>query len=259
MTDPTARFSDRVANYVRWRPAYPREVLEILRRETGLAPEHVVTDVGSGTGISARLFLEHGNPVVAVEPNPEMRAAAEALLSGHSGFRSVAGTAAATGLAEASADYVVAAQAFHWFDPEAVAAEWGRILRPGGWRVLLWNTRSTDSSPFLRGYEALLREHGTDYAAVNHADTVGDDALRTVLGTELRRRAVPNAQRFDLAGVRGRLLSSSYAPAEGRPGHAPMMEALERLFRDHAEDGEVVFEYETEVYFGRGPDRPART
>jgi SAM-dependent methyltransferase len=252
MTDPTARFSDRVADYVRWRPGYPAAVLEILRRETGLSPAHVVADVGSGTGISTRLFLEHGNPVFAVEPNPEMRAAAEALLSERPGFRSVDGTAAATGLPGASVDFVVAAQAFHWFDPSAAAVEWGRILRPGGWRVLLWNTRNTDASAFLRGYEALLREHGTDYAAVNHDDTVGDDALRMALGAGFRRFAVPSAQRFDLAGLSGRLLSSSYAPAEGHPGHAPMMAALERLFAEHAEGGEVVFEYETEVYFGRG-------
>lgn len=252
MTDPTARFSDRVANYVRHRPGYPAAVLEILRRETGLAPAHVVADVGSGTGISARLFLEHGNPVFAVEPNAEMRAAAEALLAGRAGFRSVDGTASATGLPDRSVDYVVAAQAFHWFDAAAAAAEWGRILRPGGWRVLLWNTLSTDASPFLRGYEALLREHGTDYAAVNHEDTVGEDALRTALGAGFRRRSVPNQQRFDFAGLRGRLLSSSYAPAEGHPRHPAMMEALERLFRERSRDGEVVFEYETEVYFGRG-------
>ncbi len=252
MTDPTARFSDRVANYVRHRPGYPPRVLEVLREEAGLRSAHPVADVGSGTGISTRLFLENGNPVFAVEPNREMRAAAEALLAHHPGFHSVDGTADATGLPDASVDFVVAAQAFHWFDPAAAAAEWERILRPGGWRVLLWNTRSIERTPFLRGYEALLREHGTDYAAVNHADTVGEAALGTVLGERFRRRAVPNRQVFDLGGLRGRLLSSSYAPAEGHPGHEPMMRALERLFREHAREGQVAFEYETEIFLGRG-------
>lgn len=251
MSDAAARFSDRVDDYVRYRPGYPAGVLEILRAETGLAQEHVVADVGAGTGISAALFLDHGSVVHAVEPNPEMRAAAEARLGGRPGFHLHAGSAEATGLADASVDYVVAAQAFHWFDPVGAAAEWGRILRPGGWRVLLWNTRRTGATPFLRGYERLLREHGTDYAAVTH-ENVGEDALRTALGAGYGRRTVPSAQAFDLAGLAGRLRSSSYAPNAGDPRHAPMMAALERLFAEHAVGGEVRFEYDTEVYFGRG-------
>jgi SAM-dependent methyltransferase len=120
---PTERFSDRVADYARFRAGYPPGVLEVLRRETGLAPHHVVADLGSGTGLSARLFLEDGNVVLGVEPNAAMRQAAERLLAGWPGFRSVAGTAEATTLDAGSVDLVVAAQAFHWFDPDATRAE----------------------------------------------------------------------------------------------------------------------------------------
>jgi SAM-dependent methyltransferase len=247
----TTRFSDRVENYVRYRPGYPGEVLDVLRAETGLAPGHAVADVGSGTGISAKLFLDAGHPVFAVEPNAEMRAAAEAMLGGDPRFRSVDGTASATTLPDGSVDYVVAAQAFHWFDPAAVAPEWRRILRPEGWMVLLWNTRQTDSTPFLRAYEALLHEHGTDYASVNH-ENVTEDALRAVLGDGYTRRAVPNVQVFDFEGLKGRLLSSSYAPNVDHPGHAPMIAALRRIFDEHQQDGRVRFEYDTEIYFGRG-------
>lgn len=249
--DATTRFSDRVQNYVRYRPGYPAQVLDVLRAETGLAPGQVVTDVGSGTGISAKLFLDAGHVVHAVEPNAEMRAAAEAMLGGDPRFHSVDGTAEATTLPDAGADLVVAAQAFHWFDPAAVAPEWRRILRPGGWIVLLWNTRRTDTTPFLRAYEALLREHGTDYSSVNH-ENVTDESLRTVLGPDFARRVVPNQQVFDWDALRGRLLSSSYAPNEGHPGHAPMMDALRRIFGEHARDGRVAFDYDTEIYFGRG-------
>jgi SAM-dependent methyltransferase len=249
--DATTRFSDRVQNYVRYRPGYPAQVLDVLRAETGLAPGQVVADVGAGTGISAKLFLDAGHVVHAVEPNAEMRAAAEAMLGGDPRFHSVDGTAEATTLPDAGADLVVAAQAFHWFSPAAVAPEWRRILRPGGWIVLLWNTRRTDTTPFLRAYEALLREHGTDYTSVNH-ENVTDESLRTVLGPDFMRRVVPNQQVFDWDALRGRLLSSSYAPNEGHPGHAPMMDALRRIFDAHAEGGTVTFEYDTEIYFGRG-------
>ena len=246
----TTRFSDRVENYVRYRPGYPAAVLEVLRAETGLAAGQVVADVGSGTGISAKLFLDAGHPVHAVEPNAEMRAAAEAMLGGDPRFRSVAGSAEATTLPDDSVDYVVAAQAFHWFDPAAVAPEWRRILRPGGWIVLLWNTRQTDSTPFLRAYEALLREHGTDYTTVTH-ENVTDEALRIALGEGYVRRVVPSEQVFDFDGLKGRLLSSSYAPNVDHPGHAPMLDALRRIFDEHQQDGRVRFAYDTEIYFGR--------
>lgn len=247
----TTRFSDRVENYVRYRPTYPAEVLEVLRAQTGLAPGQAIADVGSGTGISAKLFLDAGHPVYAVEPNAEMRAAAEAMLGDDPRFHSVAGSAEATTLPDASVDHVVAAQAFHWFPAAAVAPEWRRILRPGGWMVLLWNTRQTDTTPFLRAYEALLREHGTDYTSVNH-ENVTEDALRAVLGDGYGRRVVPNAQVFDFEALRGRLLSSSYAPNVDHPGYAPMLAALERIFNEHQQDGRVRFEYDTEIYFGRG-------
>lgn len=247
---PTTRFSDRVQNYVRYRPGYPPAVLEVLRAETGLAPGWAVADVGSGTGISAKLFLDAGHPVFAVEPNAEMRAAAEAMLGGDPRFRSVDGSAEATTLPDASVDLVVAAQAFHWFDPGRAAGEWRRILRPGGWIVLLWNTRRTDGTPFLRAYEALLREHGTDYAAVSH-ENVTDESLRVVLGEGYGARVVPNQQVFDFEGLKGRLLSSSYAPNVGHPGYEPMAAALDRIFREHQRDGRVRFEYDTEIYFAR--------
>jgi SAM-dependent methyltransferase len=247
--DPAARFSDRVENYVKFRPGYPPEVLDVLRRETGLHPAHAVADLGSGTGISAGLFLRAGHTVYAVEPNREMREAAEALLRGTRGFHSVAGSAEATTLASASVDYVVAAQAFHWFDAPAARKEAARILRPGGWAVLLWNARRLDATPFLRDYEALLQEFGTDYREVRH-ENVGADRLAAFFGGAYERQTLPSGQRFGLDGLRGRLLSSSYTPPPDDPRHAPMLRALERIFHAHAAAGEVRFEYDTQVYFG---------
>ena len=153
-TDPTARFSNRVDDYVRYRPSYPAGVLEILRAEVGLTPASIIADVGSGTGISAELFLRNGNTVYAVEPNDAMRHAAERLLGGYHAFHSVNGRAEATTLPDASIDLSLAAQAFHWFDVPKARAEWQRILRPDGWAVLVWNTRRTDTSPFLRAFVA---------------------------------------------------------------------------------------------------------
>lgn len=247
--DPTARFSNRVGDYVRYRPGYPEGVLDILRSETGLTPAAAIADVGSGTGISSALFLRNGNVVYGVEPNPDMRAAAERLLREFARFRSVAGTAEGTTLPDRCADYVVAGQAFHWFDRARARGEFARTLKPGGWVVLMWNTRRT-GTPFLDAYEALLQHYGTDYRDVRH-DNLAPADLAQFFSGHFTHRTLPNEQRFDLDGLKGRLRSSSYVPAEGRPNHAPMIAELERLFAAYQSEGIVRFEYDTELYFGQ--------
>lgn len=246
----TSRFSDRVENYVRYRPGYPAEALEILRSECGLTPEHVIADVASGTGIWTRMLLENGNRVFAVEPNKEMREAGERLLAEFPKFTSVAGTAEATRLAFQSIDFVTAAQAAHWFDPQGARREFVRVLRPGGWLVLLWNERVTDSTPFLRAYEQMLLEFGTDYQDVRHERTTA--AVDEFFDPQpYQERVFDLRQEFDQPGLEGRLLSSSYAPGPEHPKHEPMLAELRRIFDAHVEDRRVAFDYKTRVYFGR--------
>jgi len=247
---PTARFSDRVENYVRFRPGYPPEVLELLRSECGLRPSHVLADIASGTGLFTRLLLENGNSVFAVEPNSEMREMGERELASYERLVSVAGTAENTTLASASMDFVTAAQAAHWFDLRRTRAEFVRILKPQGWCVLIWNERRTDSTPFLREYEQLLLTYGTDYKEVRHERTTA--VIHEFFApAPLRERVFEFRQRFDYEGTAGRLLSSSYAPLAGHPSYAPMMYELKRIFRAHARDGVVEFEYNTRVFYGR--------
>ena len=246
----TSRFSDRVENYVRYRPGYPAAVVNALREECGLAPGHVIADIASGTGIWTRMLLESGDEVFGVEPNAEMRQAGERLLAGFGKFTSVAGTAEATTLADSSVDFVTAAQAAHWFDRERARREFARILKPEGWLVLLWNERLTDSSAFLRDYEQLLLIYGTDYAEVRHERTT--EAVNEFFDpAPFRERVFAMRQEFDYAGLEGRLESSSYAPGPEHPKHAPMLRELRRIFDMHADAGRVTFDYNTRVYFGR--------
>ena len=244
------RFSSRVADYVAYRPSYPSEMYRFLANRLGLKGGSVVADLGSGTGIFAAPLLEMGCVVYGVEPNRAMREEAERAFSCFATFHSVAGTAEATTLPDASVDAVVAAQAFHWFDPETAAAECQRILRKGGHAAMVWNTRKTDGSPFLRAYEELLNQYGTDYAAVRH-DRNEPQRLRVFFPHGYERVAFPNAQRLDGAGLRGRVLSSSYTPAADDPRRPVMLAALDRLFREYEQGGTVVIDYDTEVYFGR--------
>jgi SAM-dependent methyltransferase len=249
--DPTGRFTDRVQDYARYRPSYPKELLQLLREELGLRPDHVVADVGSGTGILTEMFLANGNRVIAVEPNRAMARAAEERLGGDPRFRSVDGRAEATGLEPVQVDFIVAGQAFHWFDAVRAREEFVRILKPQGSAVLVWNIRRVDGGPFLRDYEAFLRRWGTDYKEVS-SRYQDEKAMKTFFGPGgYRSRRFDYRQTFDLAGLRGRLLSSSYTPAADDPRRGPMLAALPALFDRHQVEGHVAFEYDTHVYYGR--------
>ena len=250
MRDPTRRFSSRVDNYLRYRPSYPREILPWLVETCGLAPGAEIADVGSGTGFLAELFLEAGYFVHGIEPNREMREAGERHLARYPRFVSVDGTAEATGLPTSSVELVSVGTAFHWFDRERTRAEFSRILGPGGQVVLVWNVRSTSRSPLLQEYEALLRRFAPEYAEI-HKEMSPEEQAAFFLAPTIRHGTFENRQRFDFAGLRGRLLSSSYAPEAGQPGHEPLMDGLRALFDSHQVDGQVTFEYDTHVLAGQ--------
>jgi len=249
--DPTLRFSSRVENYIKYRPGYPPSIIDTLTAECRLTPSSIIADVGSGTGILSEMFLQNGNRVFGIEPNREMREAGERLLKRYPNFASVNGAAEATSLADRSVDFITAGQAFHWFDRDRARREFARILKPNGWVVLIWNERLTDTSPFSRAYEELLQAFGTDYAAVDHRN-VDADAIATFFSPQpVTLRRFENRQTFDFDSVKGRLLSSSYAPEPGHAHYQPMLDKLQAIFDQHQIDGKVNFDYVTRMYFGR--------
>jgi SAM-dependent methyltransferase len=249
MKNATERFSTRVENYVKYRPHYPPAVIECMREKCGLTEASIVADVGSGTGILTELLLQNGNRVYAVEPNQEMREAGERLLYSHERFVSIAATAEATTLPQSSVDLVTAAQAFHWFDSVRARIEFQRILKPDGWVVLVWNERHDASTAFSRDYEQLLRDFATDYKEVNHKQ-VDDNALSRFFCNDFGRSTFDNSQSFDFESLKGRLLSSSYAPEAGHPQHPAMISKLREIFDAHQVNGKVIFPYNTNVYYG---------
>lgn len=248
MGDSKRRFSTRAGNYAKYRPGYPREILEKLSAEYAFTRSFVVADVASGTGLLSELFLENGNRVFGVEPNDEMREAGERYLAGYPLFESIGGTAEETTLDGESVDLVVVGHAFHWFDVRKARAEFVRILRPGGYAALLWNELRHDASPFMDAYERLIQRHKTE----RYENFDRGEGIRAFFGPEPFGECVfRHSQTFDLDGLRGRLLSSSYIPDEGRPGYEAMIGELKDIFRAHASGGKVAFEYETLVYLGR--------
>jgi SAM-dependent methyltransferase len=252
MTDPKERFSSRVEDYVRYRPGYPAALFAWLDAQGCFGGGRVVVDVGSGTGILTRGLLEagRGSRVVGVEPNAAMRAAAEKALAGHPLLENVDASAEATGLPDAVADLVIAAQAFHWFDAPRARVEFARVLRPFGLVALVWNQRR--DSPLNRAYLEMLERLAPDYGLVRESERGSEDKMRAFFAPVAPHRArFDNEQRLDGAGFRGRLLSSSYAPPPGHPLHAPILARAAEIFREHCRDGLVTIDYDTVVWYGR--------
>lgn len=247
--DSKHRFSNRTDDYVKYRPGYPPEVLETLKTKFGLTSAQSIADVGSGTGISTELFLKNGNEVFAVEPNEPMRRTAECLLAKFQKFHSIAASAEATTLPDHSIDLIVAAQAFHWFDPEPTKKEFQRILKPGGHCAVLFNDRRVGGTPFAEAYEVLLKSLESDYEKVKHKN-VTEKRHRAFLGA-YRMFTFPNEQRFDFDGLLGRLRSSSYSPKEGSSGFEPMVTGLRKIFDENQKGGQVTMEYTTQLFVGQ--------
>jgi SAM-dependent methyltransferase len=250
MSQSVERFSSRIADYIKYRPGYPAEIISLLQTECGLTVESIVADIGSGTGKLSELFLANGNVVFGVEPNAGMRSAAEQILKSFPNFKSVDGNAESTYLSNSSVDFITAGQAFHWFDSEKFKVESQRILKGAGWVVITWNARKLVSTPFLEDYEQLLLTYGTDYQNIRHEKA--EELIPMFFAPKPYKVAVfPNAQIFDLEGLTGRVRSSSYTPEPGHSGFDDMIAELGKVFDRHQKNGVVIFEYETKVFYGQ--------
>ncbi len=247
-SNPLKRFSDRVENYIKYRPKYPQALIDFLINDLKLIPENIGADIGSGTGIFSEMLLRNGNKVFGVEPNKEMREAAEKLLNGYPNFISINGTSESTNLEFQSIDLITAAQSFHWFDYPKTKEEFLRILKPNGWVVLIWNSRINDSSSFMNEYENFLLKFSVDYSKISHKN-IDDKIFRNFFNT-YESKNFSNSQSFDFEGLKGRLLSSSYIPNENNPNFYLMINELEKIFNRNENSGKVGFIYNTEIHYG---------
>lgn len=251
MQKPTERFTQTVSDYLKYRPSYPPEVLQVLKKDCGLKKTDTIADVGSGTGFLAKPLLEEGNVVYGVEPNAAMRSAAAYYLQEFPNYHMIDATAEATTLADHSIDIITVGTAFHWFDIPNTKIEFQRILKPDGWVVLAWNVRDIGKSKLLREYEDLIIKYGTDYKDTNAIRFDKVEVEDFFKPNEMHVAVFPHKQVFDLEGLQGRLLSTSYCPRPGDKNFSVMMHELKNIFYRHQHNGFVEFLYETKLYYGQ--------
>ncbi len=248
---PTERFSLRVEAYIKYRPSYPLGMIDYLKNEACLTSNHIIADIGSGTGFLSKLFLDNGNIVYGVEPNNPMCEAAEKWLSGYAKFRSVSGRAEKTSLENNSIDFITAGQAFHWFEPEATKTEFLRIAREDAKLVLVWNRRNIENDEFQKIYEDIIRKMIPEYSIVNHKN-IDDEKLKNFAAPyQLHLKSFDHFQLFDFESLIGRLLSASYCPDKTSGLFQNIKQRLSVLFDKYAVDGKVKFNYKAMVYWAK--------
>jgi len=250
---PTTRFTGLADCYARFRPSYPDAAIQHALARCGLRPGCVLVDVGCGTGISSRLFAMQGLQVIGIEPNADMRRQADATPSPEGvappTYRD--GRAEATGLPRDFADGVLAAQAFHWFEPGKALREFARVLKERGWVILMWNERDEG--------DAFTAEYGSVIRSTREAETIemprgraGQPLLTCSEFRHAQRHEFTHRQELDEEGLLGRAFSASYAPRE--PGEAERFAAsLRAVFQRFAKAGRVTLRYRTSVYTAQRP------
>ncbi|RAJ77567.1 methyltransferase family protein [Chitinophaga dinghuensis] len=246
----TTRFSNRAENYARYRPGYPAEIIPYLKNSIQLNSSKVIADIGAGTGISSAIFLKEGNPVFGVEPNDAMRQKAELYLMQYPDFHSVCGTAETTRLPDSCVDVILAGQSFHWFDQAATKVEFKRIAKPDAHIIIMWNVRELNTD-FAIAYENLLATYGRDYTADGR--DVASEHKTTSFFHPCKFEKVTFSSREELSYevLKGRLLSTSFVPAEEEEDSIPMMVTLDAIFDRYQESGKVSFDYTTTLYIAR--------
>ena len=248
------RFTVRADDYAKYRPGYPQGIIGILEGEVGFNKNQTVADIGSGTGLLTRLFLENGNRVFGIEPNSRMRHHAQKNLSSFRRFVSVEGTAEHTNLRARSIDLVVIGQALHWFDPDMTAAELFRISRPEGSLCIAYNERRRGSKVMYAFQDIIDRNEGMRKKLPN----VGVRFSRRFFeDRKLSRFILPNEQTLNFEGLMGRLLSGSHMPTRDEPGRFWKLERdARRLFDGFQENGQIRLLYDTRLFAGRVARHP---
>jgi len=242
------KFTGRAEAYSKYRPGYPKEIIGMINAQIGFDRDKVVADIGSGTGLLTKIFLDNGNRVYAVEPNDEMRFFAEKNLSNYENFVSVKQSAENTGLPSGSIDLITVGQALHWFDLDQSRSEFARILKSSGFVMIVYNERAVGDSAVMDGYEKLINKNAK---ATVVPDIDADYLAKFFNNQNYKKFTAPNKQELDYDALLGRATSASYLPKKTEPGYENMEQDLRKLFDDYQKNGTMTLIYSTMIFLGQ--------
>jgi ubiquinone/menaquinone biosynthesis C-methylase UbiE len=235
--------------YERGRPGYPQAAIALLGRELDIGPGRVAVDLAAGTGKLTRALLSLGAELVAIEPVAGMR---EQLQRAVPGVTVLDGTAERMPLGDGSVDAVFVAQAFHWFDVPAAAAEIHRVLTPGGGLGVVRNEWD-DSVEWIVEMHALTAR----YSGRRERDR--SDEWREVLGatglfSPISEQVFANLVRVDADTLRARVASLSFVAVLDDEPRERLLDSVSALVAERglvAADGLLDTPYRTDVTWCR--------
>jgi SAM-dependent methyltransferase len=240
--NPLGRFSDRAADYVKYRPTYPEAAIDAILAGLGEASQLTAADIGAGTGIASRLLAKRGLRVLAIEPNAEMRQAAEL----HPLVEWKEGTSEVTNLSESSVNLVTCFQSFHWFNPVLTLPEFRRILQPSGRLAVVWNLRDR-TDEFTLEYTQIVKIASDNHPAEKRDRSI-EPLLTSSVFTNIQSSDFVQKQDVDLQGLIGRAQSSSYIP-KSEPQLQQIISDLTEIYQTHCGNQSFVSSvYKTRVY-----------
>ncbi|KNY25844.1 class I SAM-dependent methyltransferase [Pseudobacteroides cellulosolvens] len=245
------KFTNKVTDYIKYRPSYPKELIDYIEIEAGLADDSIVADVGAGTGIFTMLLANKVGKVYAVEPNFNMRTACIQYCSDLNNFAAVDGSAEDTNLSDKSVDYVTVAQAFHWFDRQKTKVEFQRILKPHGKAILIWNSRVPESE-LIKENDELCRSLCPEFSGFS-----GGSGFSPLLYSDFFKDGYCEYREFDnnrlltLESYIGSSLSASYAPSERDENYKSFIDGLTSLFHKYSNNSVLILPNRTRCYVGK--------
>lgn len=247
--DTIQNFSGRANDYMVGRPAYAYELIESLYSQYGFSNQSVIADIGSGTGKFAKQLLEKGSTVFGIEPNDDMRNAAEKELGQYKNFISVKGAADFTGILEQAVDFITVAQAFHWFCVEAFRKECKRILKQNGKVILIWNVRDRNSI-FNQECFSLYSIYCPKFKGFSGGMEKDDGRIKQFFNNHYDYISFENPLFYNKEKFISRSLSGSYSLTEGDANYQEYMDSLCMLFDKYSENGIVKMANQTVAYIG---------
>jgi trans-aconitate methyltransferase len=234
-------YTGRAAGYAQHRWTYAPAAIDYIAAEAGLTADSVVADIGAGTGMLSAQFMQRAGRVLAIEPDPAMRASAT--------FAMIDARADATTLPDGSVDLVTVGRALHWFPPGTTPREFARILKSRGWLAVI---RVSAAHPELT---AAVQETKTEANGWNtELEAVRRRPLPLALyfgHEDYARQCFPSAVREEWPAFFGRLCSYSVSPDPSHPRFEAFEQASRTVFDRFATGGGVTIPLATEVVLGR--------
>jgi ubiquinone/menaquinone biosynthesis C-methylase UbiE len=242
-------FSKKAEKYAKFRWDYAASAIETIINITQMSINSTIADIGAGTGILTKHFIDKAQTIYAIEPNFELRQILTRELGACSSVFVMDSCAEATKLPDKSVDVITVAQAIHWFEPEPARQEMMRILKDDGWLVLIKN-KAADTEP-NKAAQSLMTEEYAAYRSVM-TERPEEKPPRFYFGSDHFETSVfPFAFLQNWEEFIGTLTTVSFMPDEDHPLFPRLEAEAIRVFSQYSNHGFWKVEGETELIVGR--------